>query len=349
MNPKLVGAVAIAVVAAAAIYWYTDREDIQDGTAATEHIVPPEKIRDGGPPRDGIPSIDDPRFAAAAGADLSGDEMVIGLDIGGDVRAYPLSIMVWHEIVNDHVGGAPVAVTYCPLCYTSQVFVRTIHGQPVEFGTSGKLYNSNLLMYDRLTDSYWSQALGVAVAGELAGQRLDTVPFDVMEWRDWRTLHPDSLVMTTETGHARAYGVDPYGTYYADGRIMFPLESTDDRLHPKEIILGLYAGGAHKAYRQQDIEDAVVINDRIGGIPVLITSAFAGNARAFERTLDGAALDFEYRDGRILDVQTGSEWNYDGESISGAHDGRSLARLSISPGFWFEWAAFHPGTPLYGE
>jgi len=143
-------------------------------TNGVKHLIPLDKIKGGGPPKDGIPSIDNPVFTNAKDANFMSDsDTVIGLDINGETKAYPLFILVWHEIVNDIVSDTPVSVTYCPLCYTNQVFERIIDGKTVEFGTSGKLYNSNLLMYDRLTESYWSQALGMAVTGELTGYELD--------------------------------------------------------------------------------------------------------------------------------------------------------------------------------
>ena len=176
----------------------TDTDNIESVIMETDglkHIIPLDKIRGGGPPKDGIPSIDNPVFANVDNSQfMSNSDTVIGLEIDGEAKAYPLFILVWHEIVNDEIGGVPVSVTYCPLCYTNQVFERIIDGNTVEFGTSGKLYNSNLLMYDRFTESYWSQALGMAVTGELTGYKLDLVPFDVITWGDWKTLHPDTLV-----------------------------------------------------------------------------------------------------------------------------------------------------------
>ena len=152
-------------------------------TDGQKHIISLDKIKSGGPPKDGIPSIDFPKFAEVSDSQFVSDsDVVIGLEINGDTRAYPLFILVWHEIVNDNVGGVPVAITYCPLCYTNQVFERIIQGNEVEFGTSGKLFQSNLLMYDRWTDSYWSQGLGMAVTGELSGIKLKTIPFDVITW-----------------------------------------------------------------------------------------------------------------------------------------------------------------------
>jgi len=319
-------------------------------TNGIKHLIPLDKIKGGGPPMDGIPSIDNPVFADLQGSYFMSDsDTVIGLEINGEAKAYPLFILVWHEIVNDNVGGTPVAVTYCPLCYTNQVFERVIDGQEVEFGTSGKLYNSNLVMYDRLTESYWSQALGIAVKGELSGYKLNLVPFDVITWGDWKTLHPDTMVLTTDTGHIRSYATDPYGNYYTEPRILFPVEHSDDRMHPKEIILGFNRDDIYKAYKQNDIESNVIINDSIGETPVMLISLYSENSRAFERTINGVVLDFEYVDGKIFDFQTNSEWNYDGFSISGEYQGKQLERMAIEPGFWFEWIAFHPQTLVYGD
>ena len=319
-------------------------------TDGVKHIVPLDKIRSGGPPKDGIPSIDNPKFVNANEAEfVSDNDVVIGLEINGEIKAYPLSILVWHEIVNDNVGDIPVAVTYCPLCFTNQVFERTINGNEVEFGTSGKLYNSNLVMYDRLTESYWSQALGTAIVGELAGLELNKIPFDVITWKDWRTLHPDSLVLTTDTGHLRPYGVDPYGSYYTDPRIFFPVENKDDRLPPKTIIIGFQQGNIYKAYNQKDVESSYVINDKIFDKSILLISQFSGNTRAFDRTINDQVLEFVYVDNKIIDTQTNSEWNNDGLSISGEYEGKQLERIPIEPGFWFAWVAFHPDTDLFGD
>ncbi len=365
LNPKhivLMAGTGIAVIVVIAIisntqFFSSVNENViitqiaDDGIMITngqKHIIPLEKIRSGGPPKDGIPSIDTPEFTEASQEyHVSDSDTVLGLEINGDVRAYPLSILVWHEIVNDNVGGVPVAVTYCPLCFTNQVFERVIDGQEVEFGTSGKLYNSNLVMYDRLTNSYWSQALGKAIVGELAGYELSTIPFDVIKWGDWKSLHPDSVVLTTNTGHIRAYGVDPYGNYYTETRILFPVENTDNRMHPKEIILGFNDGDVYKAYKQQDVESAVIINDQINNNPIFLISLYPGNARAFESNVDEKVLEFFFKDGSIIDKETNSEWNYDGVAISGALVGTELNRIPFSPGFWFAWIAFHPDTDVY--
>ena len=319
-------------------------------TNGVKHLVPLDKIKGGGPPKDGIPSVDDPVFASISESQFMSDsDTVIGLEINGDARAYPLFILVWHEIVNDTVGEIPVSVTYCPLCYTNQVFERIVDGEEVEFGTSGKLYNSNLLMYDRLTESYWSQALGLAVKGELTGTQLNLVPFDVITWGDWKELYPNTLVMTTDTGYLRSYATDPYGNYYTEPRIMFPVEYRDERIHPKEIIIGIEIDNAYKAYRQNDIESENVINDFVNDEPLLLVSLFSENSRVFERTVNDKVLDFQLHENKMIDLQTDSEWNYDGVAISGPYLGTQLERIPTYPGFWFEWFAFHPNTLVYGD
>lgn len=317
-------------------------------TNGIKHIVSLDKIKSGGPPKDGIPSIDNPKFVSAQDATfVSGDDLVIGLRLNGETKAYPLSIMVWHEIVNDKLGDIPVAVTYCPLCFTNQVFERKINGVEVEFGTSGKLYNSNLVMYDRYTDSQWSQALGAAITGEMAGHELKRIPFDVVRWSDWESLYPDTLVLTTDTGYSRPYGSDPYGDYYTDSRVIFPVENNDDRLHPKELILGFNDQNTHKAYKLTDLESKKIINDQMDDKKMLLVSLFPSMARAFDRTLDGQVLDFEFSNNKIIDRQTNSEWNIDGMAVSGSLQGKQLSRIVFNPGFWFEWVAFHPDTEIY--
>lgn len=317
-------------------------------TNGIKHIVPLDEIRSGGPPKDGIPSIDNPKFVSASEAVfVSDDDIVMGLHLNGETKAYPLFILVWHEIVNDRFGDIPVAVTYCPLCFTMQVFDRTVNGVETEFGTSGKLYNSNLVMYDRNTDSQWSQAMGQAITGELAGEKLKRIPFDVARWKDWKELYPDTLVLTTDTGHIRPYGSDPYGDYYTDPRIIFPVKHKDDRMHPKEIILGFDHQDSYKAYKLNDIVEEGIVNDQVDKQKILLISVSPYTVRAFDRTVDGQVLKFTKTDSTIIDKQTGSEWNIDGAAISGPMKGKQLIRLVYDPGFWFEWVAFHPDTEVY--
>jgi hypothetical protein len=172
------------------------------------------EIIGGGPPKDGIPSIDDPKFVPiAAMTDLAPTEPVVGLMVNGDARAYPLRILTWHEIVNDVVGGIPVVVTYCPLCNSAIVFDRRVEGRAVEFGTTGKLRNSDLVMYDRESESWWQQFLGEAIVGARTGTRLTALPARLESWALFSRRHPDGKVLIPNNPEMRAYGANPYTGY----------------------------------------------------------------------------------------------------------------------------------------
>ncbi|MEE9525949.1 MAG: DUF3179 domain-containing protein, partial [Candidatus Woesearchaeota archaeon] len=263
----------------------------------------------GGPPKDGIPSIDNPKFVTVEDADewIEDNELVLAIIYKGVKRVYPLQIMVWHEIVNDNIAGDPILITYCPLCGSGIAYERTINGEEVEFGTSGKLYNSNLVMYDRKTDTYWSQIDGRAIVGELTGQELTEVSIDTVVWRDWKDVHKDSEVLSQKTGFFRRYGRDPYGNYYEDSFVFFPVENEDDRVHPKTVIFGIEIDGTYKAYKEDDV--------------------IAGD---IEDTVNGVKLTIERDDAGIVKIT-----DDDGNEIVKERD------------FWFAWYAFHPDTSLY--
>ena len=277
----------------------------------TKYLVHPSKIRSGGPPKDGIPSIDSPRFVSVREADgwIEDNELVLAINYKGVKRVYPLQILVWHEIVNETIAGDPILITYCPLCGSGIAFERMINGTAVEFGTSGKLYNSNLVMYDRKTDTYWTQIDGRAITGELTGMKLKAVSIDTVVWRDWKKEHPDSEVLSNETGFSRSYGRDPYGSYYEDSFLMFPVENEDKRVHPKTVIFGIEVNGAYKAYREDDLLKNPVIEDTVNGVKIRVT-----------RSRDGTV--------RIMNLETDEE-------------------IVKERDFWFAWYAFHPETSLY--
>jgi Protein of unknown function (DUF3179) len=340
----------------------SNNNDENDGTVLAavstqdkNSIVPLDQIVSGGPPPDGIPSIDNPKFISIQEAEefLKGSDLIVGLNINGDTRVYPLQILVWHEIVNDIVGNTPVAVTYCPLCFTNQVFNRTMNdGQILEFGTSGKLYNSNLVMYDRTTKSLWSQAMSQSVVGKLAGVKLERIPFDVSYWKEWKQLYPDSKVLSRDTGFSRPYGVDPYGDYYTSKEVLFPIAKHDDRLGLKEIVIGFENEGQYKAYRLQDVEKMKVINDQVNTKPISLFSVNPFMTRAYNPIVEGQViLQFEHNaiNKTFIDKQTRSQWNFDGKAIDGQMKGKQLIRLPFDQGFWFEWTAFHPTTELYNS
>jgi len=316
------------------------------------HIVPSDQIVSGGPPPDGIPSIDNPKFVTAAKAstflsDSFDDhfEWVIGINYNGDIRAYPLQILVWHEIVNDVVGGTPIAITYCPLCFSTSAFVRVINGTQVQFGTSGKLYNNNLVMYDRLTKSLWSQIWGEAIQGKLVGTKLQKVPIDVLTWGNWKKLYPDTLVLSRETGFSRPYGSDPYGGYYTSNQILFPLSHLDTKLPPKTIVFGLVLGSESKAYPLDNITRPIIM-DSFSGKTFLLWKVGSG-VRFFDPSVNGVILHFKDANGTAIDSETSSTWSYDGVAISGRLAGSRLTRYPAETGFWFAWAAFYPDTRIF--
>jgi len=276
-----------------------------------KYIVDPSKILSGGPPKDGIPSIDDPKFVSVSEADqwIRDNELVLAVNYRGVKRVYPLQILVWHEIVNDTIAGDPILVTYCPLCGSGIAYLRELNGEAVEFGTTGRLYNSNLVMYDRKTDTWWTQIDGKAIVGELAGGELTEVSIDTVAWRDWKAVHPDSEVLNQDTGFSRPYGRDPYGSYYQDSFLMFPVENEDQRIHPKTVIFGIEVDGVYKAYREEDLIERGTFEDSVAGVRIRVNRDSAG-------------------------IVTFTDLDSDREIVK-------------ERGFWFAWYAFHPDTLVY--
>lgn len=334
-------------------------------------LVDPDEIISGGPPPDGIPPIDDPKFEPVSQVVwLDEGEPVIALDVGGDARAYPLQILTWHEIANDEVGGVPVSVTFCPLCNTPVVFERpVVQGEVTTFGTSGKLYLSNLVMYDRATESYWPQALGQAVMGPLTGTRLELVPAQIVSWGDFRRAFPAARVLSRDTGFDRPYGQNPYPGYDdVDNQPFLFRGEVDGRLAAVERILGVRIGGevvAFPYFRLEKVaEDGVaVVNTEIGGEPVVVVwkagtlsalddsviaaSREVGAAAAFSRRPDGEVLTFGVEDGKLVDEETESRWDFFGRAVDGPLSGSRLPGVEAIDSFWFDWAAFHPDSQVW--
>ncbi|NTU65884.1 MAG: DUF3179 domain-containing protein, partial [Chloroflexi bacterium] len=243
-------------------------------TDFTRHSIPYSEILSGGPPKDGIPAIDDPRFVGMAAADewLKPIEPVILLDVNGEARAYPIQILMWHEIVSDTIGGVPVAVTFCPLCNTAIVFDRRIDERVLDFGTTGRLRYSNLIMYDRQTESWWQQAGGDAIAGELTGQQLKFVPASIIAWADFKANFPDGQVLSRETGFDRSYGRNPYLGYddVNNPPFLYRGPPTPDRLPPVARVLTIDLNGEAVAYPYAVLQEQRVINDSVGGEDVVV-------------------------------------------------------------------------------
>lgn len=274
--------------------------------------IPVDEIHPGGPPRDGIPAIDRPVFVRAASAGhLRAEDRVLGVVRGDIARAYPIAILNWHEIVNDRFGDEAVAVTFCPLCGTGMAFAARVAGRDLVFGVSGLLYNSDVLLYDRETESLWSQIMAQAVTGPMQGERLEFLPTAHTTWADWRARHPDTEVLSPDTGYGRDYDLDPYAGYRDSERLLFPVKVQDKRLHPKEQVIGITIAGEHKAYPFSALARTgrKTIEDRVGGQSIRLE------------------FDPQARTGRVRDAE-----------------GRELPSLIA---FWFAWLAFHPDTGLF--
>jgi Protein of unknown function (DUF3179) len=290
-------------------------------------------------------------------------EPVLALELGGEERAYPVQILIWHEIVNDTVGGTPVAVTYCPLCNSALAFDRRAAGRVLDFGTSGMLYNSDLVMYDRQTRSLWPQIEGRAVAGVLTGTTLTPYVVSTVSWGEWRAAHPDDWVLSRDTGHPRDYGRNPYTGYDQPTGAPFALDrDADPRLPPKTRVVGLGAGdhavavtlarvAAERVLEVTPDRKPVVLFARPGLASALDTADIASGRQvaataAFDPLVDGRRLSFRPDGDRFVDADTGSQWNLLGEATKGPLHGRQLTPVQHVDTFWFAWAAFQPDTRL---
>jgi hypothetical protein len=332
--------------------------------------VPLEEIVSGGPPKDGIPALDRPRFVSVSQGNrwLSDREPVVALVEREEAKAYPLQILLWHEIVNDVVGGRPVAVTYCPLCNTALTFDRRLDGAVLDFGTTGRLRHSDLVMYDRQTESWWQQATGEGIVGRYASRQLELVSAPLVSWKDFKTNYPDGRVLSRQTGFDRPYGSNPYARY--DDAMGSPIAAffrgrADRRLPAMERVVTVTLDGQDVAYAFSGLRRRHAINDRLGDFPIAVFWA-AGTASAvdnrevsrgrdvgatgvFDRRVEGRTLEFEGGSGGVFrDRQTGSEWNLLGQCVRGALKGRRLMPVPHGNHFWFAWAVFKPTTRLEG-
>ncbi len=278
----------------------------------SEAAVAADQIKRGGVPRDGIPSIDDPKFIVADDADFLKDkDRVLGVFRNGIAKAYPIRILDHHEIVNDHFGDEAIVVTYCPLCYTGMVFSAMAADLNFTFGVSGLLYNSDVLLYDRQTGSLWSQVLSMAITGPLKGMTLPSLPTSHTTWRDWSERYPDTLVLSTDTGFKRNYRRSPYLNYARTSRLMFPVENKNKDFRNKDLVLGITANEVTKAYPFKELEK--------------------NQQKKFEDSVGGTTITVEWFESedfaRILD-DTGQE-------------------LPSVIAYWFAWYAFHPDTDVF--
>ena len=335
-------------------------------TDTSRRAIDLAELQAGGPPKDGIPAIDEPRFVSTEEAAdwLAPQEPVVLLVLNGEAKAYPLQILTWHEIVNDELGGVPVAVTFCPLCYSAVAFRRTLDGRPLTFGVSGFLRNSDLVMYDRQTESLWQQLTGEAIVGAMTGAALEVLPAQLVSFAQFREAHPQAPVLSRETGHARDYGRNPYAGYDEVGKPPFLYAGPyDERLPPMEKVVAVSLGGESRAYPHRVTRERRVIHDAVGGRPVVVlhgegavsaldaetisASREIGSTGVFDPRLDGETLRFKYEDRRFIDEETGSTWDVTGRATGGPLEGEQLQPIPHGNYFSFAWFAFKPATDLY--
>jgi len=335
-------------------------------TDFSRHTVPFTEILSGGPPRDGIPPIDQPKFIDFAEADryLERLEPVISFELNGDVRAYPLQILTWHEIVNDVVGGVPVAVTFCPLCNSAIVFDRRLDGVVHRFGTSGNLRHSDLIMWDRETESWWQQLTGQAIVGQLAGKKLTFLPAPIISWEDFKDANPGGKVLSQDTGFQRDYGRNPYIGYDRVDNPPFLFEGDlDGRLLPKERVVTVTVGDVDAAFPFSILTIEKVVNYNVGGRDLAVffkpgtrsaldelligESNKIGATGLFDAELEGRKLTFRADGDDFIDNETGSSWNILGQAIKGPSTGKRLTPIVHTNSFWFAIAAFKPDTQIY--
>ena len=344
-------------------------DDPQD-ESFPDPLIDLDDLLSGGPPPDGIPALDDPKFDTASEVDwLEDDEPLLSLTLGGETRGYPLRVMTWHEIANDTVGDVPVTVTYCPLCNSGVAFERTVDGEATTFGVSGLLYADNLVMFDRATESLWPQLTGVASVGPRTGVELESIPLGTVGWDQFREAHPDALVLNRDTGFERDYGRNPYPGYDEPGsQLYFPLpgdpDEADDRLGSKTRIIGLGAAADALAITRARVADVGVVEVEVDGTPVtvwhvpgqasaldtdqLADGAEIGSVATFDARLEGRTLSFtRTADGEIQD-ESGSTWSIFGTAVGGPLAGAQLEAVEHLDTFWFAWVAFQPDTTIIG-
>ena len=325
------------------------------------------ELRSGGVGRDGIPSIDNPSFISidAARAWLSDGDPIIVVVLDAIVRFYPLQILTFHEIVNDTFPSTSVSVTFCPLCYSAIVFNRDVEGSILDFGVSGLLRNSDLVMYDRQTESLWQQFTGEAIVGEMVGTTLNWLPSQLLSFDEAAIRYPDAQILSRETGHRRDYGKNPYVNYDAPSATPWAFDGVaDPRLSPMTKIVGVKLGQNSRAYSYTQSKKDGVIHDVIDEQPVVVFHSDSGARSAldkeriadsrdegtvgvFDPTVQGQIQEFTRIEEGFTDSATGSVWDVTGKAISGSRKGMALKPIIHATYFAFAWFAFRPESDLY--
>ncbi len=316
-------------------------------------LIPLDEVFDGGPGKDGIPALNDPEKIDVNHSDndyLKNGDLVLGIKSGDEITAYPHPILDWHEIINDKAGDLKVAVTYCPLTGTGVGWSRMINNSLSTYGVSGLLYNTNLIPYDRLTGSNWSQIGLQCVNGELIGNIPEIIQLIEMPWELWKQLYPDSKVISSSTGHSRNYGYYPYGGYRTEQGLIFPISRNDNRLPQKERVLGIIINEKVRVYRFESFSNTLeTLNVQFEGENLAIIGRKNQYMIAFKTKMeDGTSLIISPsgKEGIFID-QEGNEWNLFGEAVSGQRQAQHLPSVNSFMGYWFSFAAFYPEVSIH--
>jgi hypothetical protein len=299
---------------------------------------------------DAIPPIDRPVYGPVDQGDwLEPDDLVLGYSTSDSTIAYPFKILNYHEIVNDEISDVPILVSYCPLCRSAIVYDRRVDGETLSFGNTSALHESDLVMVDRTTGSYWWQVAGAAIVGPLTGTSLETLPSTVATWGDWKKVHPDTLVLTRDTGYERPYAVDSFGgyaDYVAAGQFAFPVNpaSLDDRLPRAALVLAVEIGGTLRAYQLDDL--AAPINDTVADTPIVVLPTEGGGA-VFSPVVNGEVLTFDQRGLEVVDTTTDTTWAPSGVAIEGELAGFTLDPIPSRTSFWFSLVGAFPDVEVF--
>lgn len=326
------------------------------GGGSISWLIPQDQVFDGGPGKDGIPALDNPETLKVNQINyLSDDDLVVGFSNGGEYRAYPHNILDWHEIINDDLNGKKVAITYCPLTGTGIGWNRLLDGKETTFGVSGLLYNTNLIPYDRLSDSNWCQISLKCVNGSLIGDEVES--FQVIEttFKTWSEMFPNSTVISSNTGFNRNYERYPYGDYKTnDSKLLFPVSPKDDRLPAKERVLTIIKDEKAKAYRFTRFEEgANIVKDEFGDLDVIIVGDKSKNyIVAFENNLNGSSHTFSIisnsNDGSVFEDEAGNRYDLFGNVLVGPDIGSTLKPVTSFMAYWFSVGAFYSNVQIFG-
>ena len=333
-------------------------------TDFSKRTVSLSDIFSGGPGKDGIPAIDNPQFESVKAADqwLGDQEPVQVVDMNGEVKAYPLGILIWHEIVNDTVGDVPVVITYCPLCNSALTFDRRLGNRLLDFGVSGNLRFSDMIMYDRQTETWWQQLEGVGIIGNLVGGQLTLLPSPVVSWEEFKSAHPDAAVLSRDTGFDRRYGINPYDSYDTSSPFLF-FGETDGRLKSLDRIVAIDQGGETVAFPFDVLAQEKVVPYSLAGNDLVVffqagtNSALdasniaagrdVGATNVFRPLIGGQQLTFQSTDNGFIDNETHTTWNLLGQGLTGPLAGKQLEPVAHGNHFWFAWGVFKPDTVVY--